>query len=223
MKLLVLWAYALWAMYPLIPMRPLHALEKIDSQHRYGTMLNEESKTFKTCKQVGLIPAEEDFFEWVEKNASQRIPRVIYLTAEELAPFKATFNKSKVSALELKEGVEKLIYTMDELGIFYLHKKFRNLEALQSFQHSSFFSGEAVAGAGYMKFNEDQEVTYLDNSSGHYRPSAEILWNTLFALKQKGVDLEKVEITVVTADKRNYNAQWFFDNFLSIRNTFNPR
>lgn len=72
------------------------------------------------------------------------------------------------------------IYVMDKNGEFYAHKNTENIF------HSSFLSGEPVAGAGTI-FIQKGKVIRVDNSSGHYRPGPEHLQQTIKQLKSLGV------------------------------------
>jgi hypothetical protein len=60
------------------------------------------------------------------------------------------------------------------------------------FNHSSYNAGKDVISAGIIKVNQGQ-LTYLDNNSGHYKPTKQNLINALVILQNQGVDLSRVQ------------------------------
>lgn len=81
----------------------------------------------------------------------------------------------------------RLIFVMGSEGELYLAEP-----QLGLFHHSSIFSGGAVVWAGELKTNENGEISYLSNESGHYKPQRIHNFNGLRQLKRQGIDLNKV-------------------------------
>ena len=62
--------------------------------------------------------------------------------------------------------------------------------------HSSFLAGEAVAGAGEMKIDQQGFVKEVTDRSGHYKPGEAQTTQTLEELENKGVNLNNVKFTM---------------------------
>lgn len=86
--------------------------------------------------------------------------------------------------LNIRNGM----YVMDARGNFYITE-----EVISKIHHSSFFAGGNVAGAGKINVNYGV-VTYLDRSSGHYLPTAEVLKQTVLSLRNQGANLDKARV-----------------------------
>jgi hypothetical protein len=78
-------------------------------------------------------------------------------------------------------------------------------DILARFHHSSFLSGGALLWAGEIKTNQDGEITYLKDESGHYKPTPEQAINGLAVLQKRGVNLSKVTYECYT-DGKQYRA-----------------
>ena len=86
-----------------------------------------------------------------------------------------------------------VIFTMGEDSSLFVGVKVRN-----KFQHSSFFSGAPVKGAGSMDVRYDQAsntfvIDKITSSSGHYAPDAKSMVNTLLEMQRQGADLTQIK------------------------------
>ena len=96
---------------------------------------------------------------------------------------------------------ERELYAMDDMELLYT----ANAPALGgTFHHSSFLSGKPVLCAGEIEIRNGR-VRYVDNGSGHYRPTTQQLLQCLNVLENRyRVDLNSVQIM----DHSQLNAQW---------------
>ncbi|MBC7543717.1 MAG: hypothetical protein H7338_13400 [Candidatus Sericytochromatia bacterium] len=60
--------------------------------------------------------------------------------------------------------------------------------------HSSFLSGQPVAGAGELFLHADRTLAIVNNESGHYRPAAGLTRQVLQELTDRQVDLDNVRV-----------------------------
>lgn len=67
----------------------------------------------------------------------------------------------------------------------------------KQFNHSSFNAGKNVICGGTLKA-EGGKLTYIDNSSGHYKPSMDDLARALWLLAADGADLSECAVSAVT-------------------------
>ena len=81
------------------------------------------------------------------------------------------------------------LYSMTAEGTIYVTPSSPKLTC--KFHHSSFVAGGPVAGAGQIKIRQGK-ATFVDNCSGHYRPSDDLMDQVLSVLKQNNVDVEQV-------------------------------
>lgn len=73
------------------------------------------------------------------------------------------------------------------------------------FQHSSLASGMPVAMAGEIRVKRGR-ITYISNSSGHYRPDRKQMVQCINALRKQGVSLRGVEVDLYGHRKFNLRA-----------------
>jgi hypothetical protein len=111
------------------------------------------------------------------------------------------------------EGPNKLVehgdlqaaYVIDHYGNLYVglqHVIERDLPAIQRFNHSTFNAGKDVICAGMIKILGGK-LKYVDNMSGHYKPTKTNLINALEVLKSAGVDLfAGVKVGLAEPDRR---------------------
>ncbi|MEM6831200.1 MAG: polymorphic toxin-type HINT domain-containing protein, partial [Bacteroidota bacterium] len=85
---------------------------------------------------------------------------------------------------------EKSRYVMTGDGRIFHHNINDNTKDIR---HSSFNSGEPVTSAGDMIIKEGKLI-YIDNSSGHYKPSLERTLYIVKELESRGIDVSSVEI-----------------------------
>jgi hypothetical protein len=83
------------------------------------------------------------------------------------------------------DNLSTVPYAMDEDGVFYTETSHHQDGTLN---HCSFLSGKPVKCAGNIGITNGV-VGYIDNGSGHYRPSVENLLKCLKALKQQASPL----------------------------------
>ena len=81
------------------------------------------------------------------------------------------------------------LYSMDEQGMIYIEKASPMLTC--KFHHSTFVAGAPVAGAGQIKIRQGK-ATFIDNCSGHYRPSDDLMDQVLAVLKQQNIEVDQV-------------------------------
>lgn len=81
------------------------------------------------------------------------------------------------------------LYSMDAQGTIYVKPASPMLTC--KFHHSSFVAGAPLAGAGQIKIRQGK-ATFMDNCSGHYRPSDDIMDQVLSVLRQSNVEVERV-------------------------------
>lgn len=81
------------------------------------------------------------------------------------------------------------LYSMDAQGVVYIKPASPALTC--KFHHSSFVAGAPVAGAGQIKVRQGK-ATFIDNCSGHYRPSDELMDQVLSVLRQNNVEVERI-------------------------------
>ncbi|MGB0454132.1 MAG: hypothetical protein ACPGJV_10505 [Bacteriovoracaceae bacterium] len=100
---------------------------------------------------------------------------------------------------------DNCIYVMDTNGELYV---FKDGGKFNGMAHSSFLSGDPVAGAGHMTIDENGFLKMINNNSGHYKPEKIYLDQVESELKKRGANLDSTDI-VVTFDEsvtsaRNY-------------------
>ena len=80
------------------------------------------------------------------------------------------------------KGVGYGIYVMSARGNIHLHG-----HSIGSYHHSSLLHGGNVAGAGEMQIDDNGNLKYLNNKSGHYKPSPVHLSQVIHQLRRMGV------------------------------------
>ncbi len=105
------------------------------------------------------------------------------------------------------------LFVMDNLELLYVSQD----KAAGKFHHSSFFSGRPVLCAGEMMLASGV-ITFISNTSGHYRPSLQDLLNCLTILRDKcSCDLARIKVEVVTSSKWKTDRWSSADEFLKCR------
>jgi hypothetical protein len=93
-------------------------------------------------------------------------------------------------------------YAMDEWGSIYTanHRLDTSKKGNTFFNHSSFTAGDVVVCAGELCINAQGRLAEIDNSSGHYKPTAAELRTVLIILRDEyGVDITATKVSVNTA------------------------
>jgi hypothetical protein len=128
-----------------------------------------------------------------ESTRSQN--RVKYFSYQERKKFLVTIGPD---GLLYRNGrtfsAKPTMYVMDKDGNFYVYPSVLYKENFTF--HSSFFEGEPVAAAGIMTVIKGK-ITYIDRSSGHYRPSKKHLRKAVDRLKSNGADMSGVRVEFV--------------------------
>ncbi len=88
-------------------------------------------------------------------------------------------------------SAQDFIYVMDDDGVFYIA-----LKDDSNIQHSSFFSAEPVASAGYMRIVNGR-ITNIDNDSDDYKPSPDTFKQAQSSLRAQGIDGFQVYTTLL--------------------------
>jgi hypothetical protein len=84
------------------------------------------------------------------------------------------------------------LYVMDTCELIYVS----SIKAAGRFHHSSFFSGRPVLCGGNIKLVSGN-ITFISNTSGHYRPSVQDLLQCVTILRDKyGCDLTRIRVEV---------------------------
>ena len=124
---------------------------------------------------------------------------VRYLSVEERQRFKMDIVDGKLMQggkllPHIEPGADpnteiEYLYSMDEQGAIFIEKASPMLTC--KFHHSSFVAGAPVAGAGQIKIRQGK-ATFIDNCSGHYRPSDDLMDQVLSLLKQQNIEVDRV-------------------------------
>ncbi|MBC75643.1 MAG: hypothetical protein CME64_06475 [Halobacteriovoraceae bacterium] len=84
------------------------------------------------------------------------------------------------------------IYVMDEMGGIYVLPE----SVIGRIHHSTLLAGRPVAAAGHMRI-VDGKITYIDNRSGHYQPSPDMLQQVIKELKLRGADTQDADFKLM--------------------------
>lgn len=124
---------------------------------------------------------------------------VQYLSVEERKQYVLEFNDGTLmqggkTLPHLEPGADpntevEYLYSMDLEGTIYVAPASPMLTC--KFHHSSFVAGGPVAGAGQIKIRRGK-ATFIDNCSGHYHPSDDVMDQVLSVLKQHNVEVEQI-------------------------------
>lgn len=212
------------------PMTKEHLPEMILPQHYYGEKAHGLWEIWSKTPSVA-----DGFVEWVEKlEKGEDVPGKEEAVSKELATPEGNIRTTKVHYLGVaerlqtqlkfeggqassnKEGVlnttdERHIFVMDNSNTFYAAPYKQGV-----INHSSFFSGRPVQGAGEFIFKEGI-LTEITDKSGHYQPDDRMILKELRALDEQGVDLSKVRFTF-TVMQQSFNALQLKDNLTAREN-----
>ncbi len=97
---------------------------------------------------------------------------------------------------------------IDDLGgrkdyVAYSSRNGYELKQSEVLNHSSFMAGADVVCAGCLHIGYDTQesrveagvLSYIDNNSGHYKPTAQNLQNCITALRDEGVNIDYVMVS----------------------------
>lgn len=179
-----------------------HWIEAIDPRHRYGHNLHIYYE--KWCE----TDANQPFFYWLDIGDGKNVdlpacPRSLlrqqcikYLGPQERKHYEyipidgKIVHKQSGEPLDTTNGSNgaKWIFVMSTSKKLYAGEKKKGL-----FHHSSFLAGGTTLAAG--RFTAENGVLKsIWAYSGHYKPSEENLSNFLSFLREKGIDLDEVQI-----------------------------
>jgi len=93
-------------------------------------------------------------------------------------------------------------YAMDEWGNIYTADDQTETNGYAMFNHSSFTAGDLIVCAGFLQINAAGKLTFVDNGSGHYKPSRAQLAAVVVVLRDEyHVDLNYTEISTASPRK----------------------
>jgi hypothetical protein len=110
------------------------------------------------------------------------------------------------------------IYVVDEDDTFYLEPPGQQGQTLN---HCSFLQGRPVKCAGTIGITQGV-VGYIDNASGHYRPSRKNLVNGVQALKKRAGSLNFASVIVRDRSGRYPNTAYEAEKFLLMKGNCQP-
>lgn len=151
-------------------------------------------KTTDSMRELDEIPMTPEY----DRDKDRQI--VKYLTPEESLNYQLFVNEDgelcHSNGIPLRPTGDKEIRTY-----IYVTDKYRNIFAhlannKDGIGHSSFRGGGKVTGAGRLVMTKKK--TLLDNSSGHYKPSRQILEQTLKILTRSNVNTQKFHLLYVS-------------------------
>jgi hypothetical protein len=110
------------------------------------------------------------------------------------------------------------MYAMDEYGTLFASPAAGMAHGNQMWNHSSFNAGKDVICAGMIKIHNGTLV-YVDNDSGHYKPTRQHLHGMLTIISNEGINLAGVTVVVKQPapvanfiDRHTLNAALFVAN-----------
>lgn len=135
--------------------------------------------------------------------------KVKYLNADERPRYALSFTKDENNVLLLRDGVifttsqdrssdhKRAIFVMDESKMYvHFHK-------ISQFHHSSFLAGGPAVSAGEIITDKDGHIVAITNKSGHYKPGKAQILTALQYLKDQGVNLSGVILSVLGKSEEN--------------------
>lgn len=186
-------------------------------QHYYGLPAFEMRSIWASNKQ-----ATDSFPTWVKKiENGEQVPGLDELKAKGLVDANGKIAISKVTYMD-RETREATRMTIENGQFLHPNNVKPNTEANQrhiyvlgndgtfysavyeqgKVNHSSFFRGQPVQGAGEFIFRNGV-LAQITSKSGHYKPDNFMILNSLEALHARGVDLSRVQFYNV-AEQKNY-------------------
>ncbi|GLT76269.1 hypothetical protein SLA2020_479390 [Shorea laevis] len=190
-----------------------HWIEAIDPRHRYGHNLHTYYKQWCESK------SGQPFFYWLDIGDGKEVDLkecpssmlrqqcIKYLGPQEREHYEYDIVEGKIIhkqtgvLLDTSNGSKggKWIFVMSTSHILYAGQKKKGM-----FHHSSFLAGGAALAAGRLEA-EHGILKSLSAYSGHYKPTHDILYSFLSILKEKGVNLNEVEVHKATNDSDCYS------------------
>ncbi|KAL3520865.1 hypothetical protein ACH5RR_019014 [Cinchona calisaya] len=178
-----------------------HWIEAVDPRHRYGHNLNiYYDEWFER-------DTEQPFFYWLDIGDGKQVdldecPRsklrqqcITYLGPQERLQYEYVIAEGTVVHKQTGDPLHTICEAKRAKWIFVMSasKRLYAAEKIKGFfHHSSFLAGGATLAAGRLAA-EHGKLKSVSAYSGHYRPTNENLGIFLAFLKDKGVNLEKVQ------------------------------
>ncbi|HEY2702291.1 MAG TPA: hypothetical protein VGL20_01240 [Candidatus Dormibacteraeota bacterium] len=81
-----------------------------------------------------------------------------------------------------------------------LEEALGNGRQIKAVHHSTALYGAPAAGAGTITV-VNGTITNIDNESGHYKPEAEYIWQTLVWLEAQGMPVGEINVRIVATDR----------------------
>lgn len=145
----------------------------------------------------------ESFFEWQSRyfpDIAKTINSGVIYFDDEMQQKASLIIKNGLCYLEGKpyctenestflSGKGTAIYVIDLRRRIYVSS-----QHIDELHHSRLMGGRAILGAGTLKTDQNGSITFITNRSGHYKPTREQLYNTLFILRSQGVNLKEVRL-----------------------------
>ena len=104
-----------------------------------------------------------------------------------------TFSPSEIWVQQEGEWIDVGLLGDPQLAIAIVKAAVDLGEQVKAIHHSTAVAGGPVAGAGQLKVTNGQ-ITEIDDSSGHYKPQAEHLLQTIEWLRAKGVPVDQINL-----------------------------
>ncbi len=172
--------------------------------------------TFKNWEKSDFPCSFEAFL--FKKNCDVGIPSVIYLNPQERKDFAVEFTHGRIykngnpfSTLSVnsQKSNHSAIY-----AILPDEKMYIGPYILGKFHHSSFSAGQPVLGAGEIITNAEGEIKSISSKSGHFKPCAKQLLETLQYLEEQQVNLTDITLIENSIDSlsRHPSAEAFLVN-----------
>jgi hypothetical protein len=149
--------------------------------------------------------SDQDFTNLIQTYATANNfePEVLFLNKQNrlkqmIIIENGKFYDGPTSLFDTSSNRKGFAYAIDEYGdLFTADDGVNSIAHLLSdqrrFNHSTLNAGKDVICAGVLKVNHGR-LTFIDNGSGHYKPTRNNLLNALRLLQNLGVDLQNVEV-----------------------------
>ncbi len=127
---------------------------------------------------------------------------VVYFSAIEREKFKVYVKEGRLvnsKGEPLNITNTKAIYVMDAEGNIYIHPK----AVMGKIHHSSLLAGSPMAAGGDIRIVNGL-ITQINNRSGHYHPTPEMMGQMLDELEVRGTNLEKLEAPEVYEHNQDF-------------------
>lgn len=214
--------------FGLLPLQGQHAGRKLyssylweirDPLHRDGLHIKRLREKYE---QLILdhpdSPWKGKFWRWVDENTAKKpLSPTLYLSYDARERYQPVFKDGRLYTQEGQIIKEKeVMFVLDTSGRLYVgEKKDASSPSEYSFNHASFTCGEEIASSGKITVDGEGKPVLLRNMSGHYRPKIAETALALLTLKEAGVDLSLLLVSV-QSDPVEKLPKMKGDKFLSL-------